>query len=290
MLERGSIRNRRPGSRVYTGTGVQRALRCRPRGRQSVAAPIRRLIEGKLRSRSEYRQRLLVGVPWRYGGAVAIRTAWDNAAGIAMLAVMTMVAACGSSSTPHPSAQLTIPVCKPGQSPSLTVVGAYKHVSCNPSAPTFRLGTPLPGPTKIGSSGSPIFSTGSVQYEGQTATVSFLPTAGPEGTLVQVTGRGFTGLAGQVARRHAYFFALISDTVVPDCEIISETDDGLDYQSDEPEVSIDRAGDLTGSFRIPKRGFCFQVNGSDQPLPPGEYQVSLGNHPDYIGQVRLTQP
>ena len=124
-------------------------------------------------------------------------------------------------------------------------------------------------------------------YEDQTVSVTVDPGGGSPGTEVSVTGSGFVGQAGQSARNHAYYFALISDSVVKNCELISEGD-RPGPQSDNPSITVSPEGHLTGSFTVPHSGACFQQNGTDQPLAPGLYNISLGSHADYIDQFQVT--
>lgn len=139
--------------------------------------------------------------------------------------------------------------------------------------------------TEVAPSAGP--STRMFQYGGiQPVTVTLAPASGPVGTFVRVTGHGFTGEAGSEARGHAYFFALSNEGgIVPGCSLISAY-----FRSDEPQVGIDQAGNLVGSFRVPARGFCFQQDKSesDRPLTPGDYGVILGPHPAWIGAFHIT--
>ena len=121
--------------------------------------------------------------------------------------------------------------------------------------------------------------TTKIPYGGTTVSFTVAPVSGPVGTPVGVSGHGFIGTAGEDARDHAYFFVLVGH-IGPTCELVAP--------SVRPQISVDAAGDMTGSFVIPSRASCFQQAGSDRPLPAGSYYISLGAHSDFMAEFIVT--
>ena len=123
-------------------------------------------------------------------------------------------------------------------------------------------------------------------WGGQPVAVSIFPSRGPVGTVVRVTGTGFTGSAGQQARSPAYFFTL--ERSLPGCQLLSLKTGTAFFGSDGASVTVDGAGNLSGQFRVPPAGTCVQPNHPAQSLNPGTYHVVLGSHPIVIGQFVVT--
>lgn len=159
-------------------------------------------------------------------------------------------------------------------------VGAPRAASSTPASPTST-SVSMAAPTHPLTAPTVAAIITKIPYAGTTVRFTMSPISGPIGTRVHVSGQGFTGAAGDEARAHSYFFALVGLPNGPGCELIAPSVD--------PQVSIDLAGNLTGSFSIPSRGSCFQQSGSARPLPPGSYYITLGSHSDSLAQFAVTR-
>ena len=94
-----------------------------------------------------------------------------------------------------------------------------------------------------------------------------------------MTGSGFVGEVGTIARQDSYRFNLLTDVDLPGCELIGAPTDAT--------VTVSPSGSLSGSFTLPGAGGCFQQTVT-KPLSPGQYQVLLGGHTSNLGTFTVT--
>ena len=111
--------------------------------------------------------------------------------------------------------------------------------------------------------------------------LTLAPAAGPVGTHVRISGRITSDLAmWRDQFRDPAYFALLQD-VSRGCELIGGTEHGT--------IALAADGTVTGSFTVGGTGTCFQGNGAEVPIQPGNYVLAVGCHAGGVGYFTVTR-